>query len=92
MKNIFVKKDPFPKEVCERKKCILCNTDSKNFRIPCSTNNVGYRLLCETCEDKGLLKVYEGETRAAEHIMSLKMPGGTVLCISTELVTMKGKT
>jgi hypothetical protein len=78
MKNILVKKDPFPQEVCERKKCILCKTDSKNFRIPCLTNNVGYRLICETCEDKGLLKVYEGETarsartRAAEHLSQFK--------------------
>ena len=31
MKNILVKKDPFPQEVCERKQCILCKTDSKNF-------------------------------------------------------------
>ena len=82
MKNIFVKKDPFPEEVCERKKWVLCNTDSKKFRIPCSTNNVGYRLICETCEDKGLLKVYEGETarsarrRGAEHLSQFKNERG----------------
>ena len=38
MKNILVKKNPFPEEKCERKKCILCNTNTNNFRIPCSTN------------------------------------------------------
>ena len=82
MKNILVKKNPFPDEVCERKKCVLCNTDSKNFRIPCSTNGVGYRLICETCEARGLLKVYEGETarsartRGAEHLSQFKNERG----------------
>ena len=82
MKNILVKKNPFPDEICEKKKCVLCNTDSNKFRIPCSTNNVGYRLICETCEDKGLLKVYEGETarsartRGAEHLSQFKNERG----------------
>ena len=47
--------------------------NTKEISIPCNTNNVGYRLVCETCEDKGLARVYEGETarsartRGAEH-------------------------
>ena len=82
MKNILVKKNPFPDEVCERKKCVLCNTDSNSSRFPCSTNSVGYRLICETCEARGLLKVYEGETarsartRGAEHLSQFKNERG----------------
>ena len=78
IKNILVKKDPFPEEECQMKKCVLCRTNSKKLKIPCSTNNVGYRLICETCENKGILKVYEGETarsartRGAEHMSSFK--------------------
>ena len=78
MKNLLVKKDPFPEEECKMKKCVLCNTNSKKLKIPCSTINVGYRLICETCENKGILKVYEGETarsartRGAEHMSSFK--------------------
>ena len=78
IRNMLVNKDPFPTEVCEMKKCVLCKTDSKKFKIPCTTNNVGYRLICETCEEKGILKVYEGETarsartRAAEHMSQYK--------------------
>ena len=62
IKNMLINKDPFPIEVCKKKKCVLCKTDSKKLKIPCTTNSVGYRHICETCEDKGTLKVYEGET------------------------------
>ena len=32
------------------------------MKIPCNTNNVGYKLICTTCLDRGHTKVYEGET------------------------------
>ena len=75
MKNFLVVKDPFPTQECEVKKCLLCDS-SKQRRIPCNASNVGYQLVCETCEDKGVSKVYEGETgrsarvRGAEHLNS----------------------
>ena len=59
------------------KKCILCN-DGKQVKVACNSNNVGYKLLCETCEDRGILKVYEGETarsarvRGAEQMSNFK--------------------
>ena len=40
----------------------------------CNTNNVGYKLICQTCSEKGKDKVYEGETarsgrtRGTEHL------------------------
>ena len=30
--------------------------------MSCNTNNVGYRLFCNTCKDRGLEKNYEGES------------------------------
>jgi hypothetical protein len=47
-------------------------------KIACNSNNVGYKLVCETCEDRGLIKVYEGETarsarvRGGEHMNGFK--------------------
>ena len=43
-----------------------------------NSNNVGYVLVCETCQDRGLQKVYEGETarsarvRGAEHLSNFR--------------------
>ena len=97
IKNMLINKDPFPIEVCEKKKCVLCKTDSKKLKIPCTTNNVGYRLICETWEDKGTLKVYEGETahsartRGRNTWVNSKMAGGTVLCSNTKVMIIKGK-
>ena len=77
LKNLLVDKDPFPTMECDMKKCILCS-DGKPVKIPCNSNNVGYKLLCETCHDRGLLKVYEGETarsariRGVEHMNNYK--------------------
>ena len=73
MKNLLVAKNPFPNTECEMRQCVLCKSNTKEITIPCNSNNVGYRLVCETCEDNGLPRVYEGETarsartRGAEH-------------------------
>ena len=78
MKNLLVVKNPFPTPVCEMRKCILCKNNTKEIKFPCNTNNVGYRLVCETCEEKGLHRTYEGETarsartRGAEHMRDFK--------------------
>ena len=79
MKSFMVKKNPFPNTKCEKKKCILCesNVTGKN-QIPCNSNNVGYELVCDTCRDRGKDKIYEGETarsarvRGAEHVNNFK--------------------
>ena len=76
MKDILVVKNPFPTTSCEMRKCLLCknvSSVSNQIKFPCNSNNVGYKLVCETCQDRGLDKVYEGETarsarvRGAEH-------------------------
>jgi hypothetical protein len=80
MKDILTTKNPFKKSKCEQKTCPLCtksemiDTMPGEVKIPCNTNNVGYRWLCMTCKDREIIKVYEGETgrsariRGAEHL------------------------
>ena len=79
MKNILVNKDPFPTQKCEIKKCILCESKVPGSKdTPCNSNNVGYQLVCNTCSDRGIHKVYEGETarsariRGVEHLRGFK--------------------
>ena len=44
------------------------------MKFDCNSNNVGYRLECDTCIEKGKIRVYEGESsrsariRGAEHM------------------------
>ena len=78
MKDLLVKKDPFPSLPCEESFCPLCHETphteipKKLSKIPCDTQNVGYRWTCTTCK-----KTYEGETgrtariRAKEHLKDL---------------------
>ena len=81
IKDIISSKNPFEKTKCVQKTCPLCTkekdfiqTDSDKITISCNTNNVGYRWVCVTCEERNILKVYKGETscaariRGAEHL------------------------
>ena len=73
-------KNPFKKSHCIQKTCPLCTESesievvSTEVKIPCNTNNVGYRWHCE----RDIKKVYEGETgrsariRGAEHLKDLE--------------------
>ena len=76
IENILVKKDPFVKEKCSQKLCPICKNESENISILCNSNNAGYRWTCVTCQNRGKVKVYEGETsrsarlRGIEHVKS----------------------
>ena len=79
MKDFLVKKDPFPNLKCGRKNCLICNSEvAETLKIPCNSNNIGYRLNCDTCIERGQTKVYEGESsraarvRGTEHLRDLK--------------------
>ena len=84
IKNILATKNPFQKTKCTQKWCPICQKSEilkNNFEdrnIQCNTNNIGYRWICETCQDMNMCKVYEGETahsgriRCREHITALK--------------------
>ena len=77
-------KNPFKKSKCVQKTCPLCTTSEfvetskEEIKIPCNTNNIGYRWLCLTCKERNITKVYEGETgrsariRGAEHVKDLE--------------------
>jgi hypothetical protein len=84
LRNILSTKNPFQGGKCDQKWCPMCkkcdyieeNLELKN--IPCNTNNIGYRWICSTCENRNVCKVYEGETarsgriRSKEHITAFK--------------------
>ena len=79
MKDILVKKNPFPNKKCESKRCLVCESNvSDDILIPCLSSNVGYQLICDTCRDRGKNRIYEGETsrsakqRGLEHLRGFK--------------------
>jgi len=78
IKNILVKKNPFPAENCTILHCPFCNSDnylkiSSENRKHCSSHNIGYTIKCTKCD-----ATYEGETsrkaavRAIEHSSDLR--------------------
>ena len=77
IKDFLIKKNPFPEEKCKETKCLVCKSETNSsLKIPCNTNNVGYRLSCNTCSSRGIDMGYEGETgrsariRGIEHLNS----------------------
>jgi hypothetical protein len=82
MEEIMVNKDPFPAQKCSGNKlenCMVCKlSGTEPLKISCRKNNVGYGLLCNTCEDRNIEMVYEGETarsarlRGSEHLRGYK--------------------
>ena len=85
IKNLLVKQNPFPTSDCHDAICPICKKtsvsetgDKPTYRVPCSTESVGYRIVCLTCKQQGKLATYEGETgrpakvRFSEHIRDLQ--------------------
>ena len=78
MEERLVNKNPFPVKKCEGKeleKCFVCKSaGTKKLKISCRKNNLGYALVCDTCSERNIEKVYEGETsrsaklRGSEHL------------------------
>ena len=69
LKNFLVQKDPFPKLKCDQKKCLICGSEkSENLKITCNTHTVGYKLECDTCLDRGQIRIYEGESSRSARI------------------------
>ena len=75
---MLIKKDPFKKQKCNAELCPICHETAfsvvnENAKIPCGTQNVGYRWTCTKCNS-----TYEGETarkcnvRALEHLKDLQ--------------------
>ena len=85
VKHLLVRQNPFPTSDCNDAICPLCKktcvsetSDKPAFRVPCSTESVGYRIVCLNCKKIGKLAAYEGETgrpakvRFSEHIKKLE--------------------
>ena len=80
IESILSKKDPFRKEPCSKDFCPICKNckNQEKINILCNTNNVGYQWICNTCKERKVTKVYEGETsrsarlRGLEHLASYK--------------------
>jgi hypothetical protein len=80
IKDILSSKNPFEKSKCKKKTCPLCkegeyvDVQTDEIKIPCNSNNVGYRWRCVTCQERYKTQVYEGETgrsariRGSEHL------------------------
>ena len=89
---------------CLQKTCPLCTksqhvqVNTEEVRIPCNTNNIGYRWLCLTCKERNTVKVYEGEsgrsarTRGAKHLNELEKKKQKVFSLSTKWLTTNMKT
>ena len=67
--------DPF-KENCNETDCLACKNNGKLSN--CRKTNVGYKLQCKTCKERGKERVYEGESsrnlylRSKEHVKDLR--------------------
>ena len=93
IKDILCLKNPFKKSKCVQKSWPLCTkstfieTSSEDVKIPCNTNNVGYRWHCITFKKRNIVKVYEGETghsartRRKQHLKEMEKK--KVYCLST---------
>ena len=78
IEEMLVQKDPFPIKKCVGEtlaKCMICKSAGENdLKISCRQNNVGYGLICHTCSERKIEKVYEGESgrsarlRGSEHL------------------------
>ena len=83
MKNMLGKKDPFPSIKCDKKVCIVCESKISKNQTSCNTNNIGYQLACDTCRERGIEQVYEGESsrsariRGGEHYRDWKYSKST---------------
>ena len=84
IKDILSSKNSVKNPECKETICPLC-TRSKHVepgteksRLPCNTNNIGYRWRCLKCQEMDTVKVYEGETgrsariRGGEHLRDLE--------------------
>ena len=68
--NVLQKRDPFPVN-CNDAKCVPSKAaNSKGKIVNCKKANICYKVECQTCKDKGISKVYYGETSRNLHVRS----------------------
>ena len=69
--NLVKRKDPFAKN-CTNNDCPPCENLSPEHKVltRCKVDNVTYQGICKTCGDKGIQRIYDGETARNLHIRS----------------------
>ena len=72
VENILTKKDPFMKDKCSEKLCPICKNESNKVDVVCNSNNVGYRWVCTTCQNRNKTKVYEGESSRSARLRGIE--------------------
>ena len=79
IKDRLQKNYPFSEEKCDGK-CFPCESvqGKIDMKSKCKKTNIGYTIPCETCHNRGIIKVYKGESsrnakiRGEEHLRGLK--------------------
>ena len=80
LENILQKNNPFPEEFCKGKcfPCTSSKSSNMSMKSNCKKNNIGYKIPCITCKNRGITRVYEGESsrnakiRGEEHLRGFK--------------------
>ena len=69
------KSEPLRKSECGRESCLCCESGNPGG---CEKNGIGYRIICEGCQEAGTIAEYKGEsgrnafTRGLEHQQDLR--------------------
>ena len=61
LQGLLMKGDPWGTETCSRTDCMVCLA-SKDGTTTCRQVNIVYSNTCQTCEVKGKMTQYVGET------------------------------
>ena len=75
-RDILRKSDPHKTNCSPDVECLACHRSTTIS--DCKKSNVGYSIICELCESRGVKMTYEGETsrnmflRGSEHLRQLK--------------------
>ena len=59
IKSMLQRSDPFRAEKCGRQLCLVCGTDGKGS---CDKEGITYAITCVDCAEKGVERIYHGET------------------------------
>ena len=65
VRDVLAKNYPWEYTACEDPQCFPCSTRGKSSSkkmVSCRRPGVGYRILCLSCRDSGIIAVYHGES------------------------------
>ena len=65
-------RDPFQSNCKTEENCFICSNSPGAKPTNCKVANVGYALICSTCRDRKIEKVYIGETFRNGHLWRIE--------------------